>query len=81
MSSDGHQGHGQRRIRLLDVVAVTADMPEHGLIRGHVGTVVELLGATDYEVEFSDDEGRTFAQVPLAAEPLMVLHFHRVKVV
>ncbi len=81
MSSDGHHVDAQRRIRLLDVVAVTADIPEHGLIRGHVGTVVELLGATDYEVEFSDDDGRTFAQVPLAVGQLMVLHFHRVKAV
>lgn len=47
--------------RLLDVVALLADLPSHGVGRGQVGIVVALLrGAC--EVEFSDDKGRTFAQ-------------------
>ena len=61
---------------LLDVVALTADRPEHGLVRGQVGTVVESLGDDVYEIEFSDEEGRTYAQLPLQREHLMVLH-HR----
>jgi len=28
---------------LLDVVALTDDLPEHGLLRGQVGTVVKAL--------------------------------------
>src|SRR5687768_4561855 len=43
--------------RLLDVVALLSDMPAQGLLRGQVGTVVELLDGA-YEVEFSDDEGK-----------------------
>jgi len=31
------------RIRVLDVVALTQDLPERGLVRGQVGTVVEEL--------------------------------------
>ena len=61
--------------RLLDVVALLADVPEHGLVRGQVGTVVELLSGA-YEVEFSDDEGRTYAEVALEPDQLLVLH-HR----
>ena len=60
---------------LLDVVALLADLPSHGLSRGQVGTVVELLGGA-CEVEFSDDEGRTYAQASLAPDQLLVLH-HR----
>lgn len=30
-------------LHLLDVVALLADVPAHGLVRGQVGTVVELL--------------------------------------
>ena len=30
-------------IKLLDVVALTVDIPEYNLWRGQVGTVVELL--------------------------------------
>ena len=61
--------------KLLDVVAVLVDVPEHGLLRGQVGTVVELLEGA-YEVEFSDDEGKAYAQVALQSDQLLTLH-HR----
>jgi hypothetical protein len=60
--------------RLLDVVALLTDVPEHGLLRGQVGTVVELLDGE--EVEFSDDEGKTYAGLALPSDQLLVLH-HR----
>ena len=60
---------------LLDVVALTADLPERGLLRGQVGTVVEVLGPGVLEVEFSDDQGRTYAQLALRDSQLMVLHY------
>jgi Domain of unknown function (DUF4926) len=63
-------------IQLLDVVALTADLPEKALLRGQVGTVVEVLGPDDYEVEFADDQGRTYAQAALSGDRLMVLHYH-----
>jgi hypothetical protein len=62
-------------IHLLDVVAVTADLPDKGLVRGQVGTVVEILASDAYEVEFSDDQGRAYAQLPLRDQQLMVLHY------
>jgi len=64
-----------QEIRLLDVVALTADIPDHGLLRGQVGTVVEVLGADMFEVEFVDNDGRTYATLPLHAEQLLVLHY------
>jgi Domain of unknown function (DUF4926) len=62
-------------IHLLDVVALTADLPDKGLVRGQVGTVVEILASDAYEVEFSDDQGRAYAQLPLRDRELMVLHY------
>ena len=59
----------------LDVVALLVDLPQHKLVRGQVGTVVEILDGA-YEVEFSDDSGRTYAELGLPAEQLLVLH-HR----
>ena len=64
-------------IRLLDVVALTADLPEHGLLRGHVGTVVETLAPGVFEVEFSDDHGRAYAELALPEHQLLVLHYQR----
>jgi hypothetical protein len=66
-------------IKLLDVVALTEDLPERGLARGQVGTVVELLAPDVFEVEFSDDEGRTYASLALRADQLMVLHYRPVE--
>jgi hypothetical protein len=62
-------------IHTLDVVALTTDLPEQGLIHGQVGTVVEVLSPGVYEVEFSDDQGRTYAQLALNDSQLLVLHY------
>lgn len=62
-------------LRLLDVVALTEDVPEHGLLRGQVGTVVEFLDKDSFEVEFSGDDGRAYALAPLMRGQLLILHY------
>jgi hypothetical protein len=62
-------------LQLLDVVAITTDLPDAGLVRGQVGTVVEVLRPGTYEIEFSDEDGRTYAQLPLREDQLLVLHY------
>ena len=51
--------------KLLDVVALLNDATEEKLVRGQVGTIVEELNGDFYEVEFSDNEGRTYATITL----------------
>lgn len=77
MSSDGEM---MDSINILDVVALTEVLPEESLRKGQVGTVVELLAPGVFEVEFSDDDGRTYAMQALRADQLMVLHYQPVKV-
>lgn len=62
-------------IKLLDVVALVEDVPGKKLLRGQVGTVVEILAPDVYEVEFCDDEGRTYMSTALKASQLMVLRY------
>lgn len=63
-------------VKLLDVVALTADLPEYNLWRGQVGTIVAVLAdGTALEVEFCDREGRTYESVGLRPDQLMVLHY------
>ncbi len=63
-------------IKLLDVVALTVDLPEYNLWRGQVGTVVEILAdGSAFEVEFSDREGRTYESLGLRLDQIMVLHY------
>ena len=63
------------KIKLLDVVALTQDVPEHNLKRGEVGTVVEILANGEaFEVEFSDDNGQMYKSLSFPAPQLKVLH-------
>jgi hypothetical protein len=62
--------------KLLDVVALTVDLPQYNLWRGQVGTVVETLAnGAAFEVEFSDRHGRTYEPLGLHPEQMMVLRF------
>ena len=61
-------------IEMLSVVALLEDLPEEGLIRGQVGTVVESWAPGVYEVEFSGGDGKTYAMAALKAEQLIRLH-------
>lgn len=56
-------------LKLLDVIALIENLPELGLYRGQVGTIVEV-----FEVEFSDMQGRTYALETLSDQQVMVLH-------
>lgn len=65
----------EQNFRLLDVVALIEDLPFHHLKRGQVGTIVEELAPDVFEVEFSDSEGRTYAQLAVKAPQLLLLQF------
>jgi len=65
----------KNKVKLLDVVALTEDLPEHKLERGQVGTVVEVLAPDVYEVEFADNDGRTYAELAVKEKQLLVLHY------
>ena len=67
------------QIKLLDRVALTEDVPQEAPVRGQVGTVVELLAPGVVEVEFSDVQGRSYAQMALRADQLMVLYHEPVE--
>jgi hypothetical protein len=62
------------QLELLAEVALLRDLPERGLVRGQVGTVVEILSPDAVEVEFADDEGRTYATAALASADLVRLY-------
>lgn len=53
-------------INELDCVALTCDLPEHGLMRGDVGTAVMVHGeGVAFEVEFIGYDGHTVALLTL----------------
>lgn len=60
-------------MELLDVVALIADLPEHNLARGQIGTIVEILDREHVLVEVADADGVARAIVPV---PLGLLGSH-----
>jgi len=61
-------------MKLLDVVALLENLPEIGLYRGQVGTIVEQYEPQVFEVEFSDNEGKAYAIETLNEYQLMILY-------
>ena len=72
-----------RRIKELDVVALLVDLPERGLERGDVGTVVEVFEQTSlhpagFIVEFVDESGDVYAEANITdVAQIMPLRFKR----
>ena len=61
---------------LLAPLALTVDIPDKRLTRGQIGTVVEFLerdGEQALPVEFSDENGETYAMIDRKPEQLIVL--------
>jgi hypothetical protein len=62
-------------MNLLDIVALTKDLPEFNLFRGQVGTIVEVYEPNVFEVEFVNLQGKTYAVETINASQLMKLHY------
>jgi hypothetical protein len=59
-------------IREQDAVALTRDVPAHGLKRGDVGTAVLVHGNGEaFEVEFVGYDGRTVALLTLERDQVV----------
>lgn len=58
-------------LNINDVIKVSKDIQEN-IRAGDVGTVVHIFDVTPpvYEIEFTDNEGRTLATVPLKKEDM-----------
>jgi Domain of unknown function (DUF4926) len=63
-----------KTIHELDVVALIRDLPDAGLVRGQVGTVVTVLAPDAWEVEFVDTAGRTYGLITAKSSDVLLLH-------
>jgi len=58
----------------LDLVALTESIPEHGLEKGDVGTIVAVYdGEKGYEIEFATYTGETVAVITAASHQIRSL--------
>ena len=65
------------RPKLNDVVAFLADVPAAKVLRGQVGTVVDVLPDDTMLIEFADDNGRASAITPVEIAKLLVLQYEQ----
>ena len=73
----------------LDIVALTEDRQtthfETGeliaLYKGQVGTIVMEYDGEVFEVEFSNNDGTTYAMETIPANQLMLLHYELVEAI
>ncbi len=76
-------------VKDLDIVALTEDRQtthfETGepitLYKGQVGTIVMEYDGNAFEVEFSNNDGTTYAMETISASQLMLLHYELVEAV
>lgn len=59
--------------QLLDTVALLRDLPQHGVMRGDVGTIVEVYDDA-YEVEFVGENGTPRAMFAVPQEDCLPVH-------
>jgi len=75
-----HEPIEESKIKLLDVVALTRDVPEHNLKIGEVGTVIEILANGEaFEVEFSDGNGQMYKSLSFLASQLRGIPHEQIK--
>lgn len=58
---------------ILDVVELTVNLPEEGLLAGMQGTVVELYPEGACEVEFVNEQGETLQMLALPPDQYIVV--------
>ncbi|MEO8853391.1 MAG: DUF4926 domain-containing protein [Ginsengibacter sp.] len=61
-------------IKIHDVVALMKARPDEKLLRGQIGTVIECYSKNDFEVEFSDNNGKAISLLTLSTDEIMLLH-------
>ena len=60
-------------IQESDPVALTVDLPDHGLKRGDIGAVVLIHNQDAFEVEFVGFDGHTLALLTLSSSQVRTL--------
>lgn len=63
----------EKRLRLLDVVALLINIPNEKLSVGQVETTVDVLADDVFEVEFADTKSRTLTTCAVATNDLLKL--------
>ena len=63
-----------QHLELLDAVVLDKDLPSLGLRRGTIGTIIEVINADTFLVEFAAPNGESYAMEFLKASQLLKVH-------
>jgi ATP-dependent exoDNAse (exonuclease V) alpha subunit len=64
-----------KRLKILDTIIITVNIPDHRVLAGDIGTVVEIYTKPHlaFDVEFVNPDGSTRALLTLAPEQVRPL--------
>lgn len=60
-------------VKQFDVVRITKDYPIEGIIKGQIGTILDVYDDNHFEIEICDDYERTLFLVTLSKDFLEVV--------
>ena len=61
------------KFKLFDNIMLREDIPDYKLKKGSIGTIVEFLKPSVYEVDFSDNQGQTYAMCSVHEHQLIAV--------
>ncbi|MFC4322659.1 DUF4926 domain-containing protein [Litchfieldia salsa] len=61
-------------MKQFDVVRITKDYPAEGIIKGQIGTIIEVYVNNHFEIEICDNNGRTLFLGALSKDFLEVVY-------
>ncbi|BES83589.1 hypothetical protein PEC302107_05930 [Pectobacterium araliae] len=64
---------------LFDVISLKNDLPDEGLKKGMLGTIVHIYDEPSpaYDIEFCDDNGETLAWITLTSDCFNKIDFRK----
>ncbi|WP_233968994.1 DUF4926 domain-containing protein [Pectobacterium polaris] len=64
---------------LFDFVSLKNDLPDEGLKKGMLGSIVHIYNepSPEYEIEFCDDNGETLAWITLKSDCFNKVNFKK----
>jgi len=64
---------------IYNTVALLTNLPNEKLVKGSIGTIVEILDDSTFLVEFSDNNGIAYAFVELKSTQILKLYHELVE--
>src|SRR5262249_41048535 len=60
-------------VTVNDLIVLSEDIPQHNLLRGRIGRILEITAPNEFYVDFVDDHAHAIAKIHLESSQLTIL--------